>query len=298
MRLRTPQLDFIVIGAQKGGTTSLWRYLEDNDAIVMPPDKEAWFFSEPSYPEAGRGYMRALFRDAPRGAKLGTVTPVYMHGTSTAAVPLIADRIRETAPDVRLIALLRDRVERAHSAHRMLVRRGVETRTFAEAVDYLLSPAELERARREPEPTSSYVAAGEYGRMLAAYLDRFGRDQLHIELTADLDREPEEVVRRVCEFIGVRPHEPRRLGERFYPSGAPRVSVEAERDLKDYLEHHVWPRVQHGEQHRESFKNWFELWNVLPAPPAEAVDEATRTRLQAHYERDEQLLEDALGVRV
>jgi hypothetical protein len=297
-RARTPQLDFIVIGAQKAGTTSLWRYLEDNDELRMPPDKEASFFSETAYPGDLRGYTRALFKDAPRRARLGTVTPVYMHGTPGTPVPVIAKRISEAAPGVRLVALLRDRVERARSAHRMLVRRGIETRTFADAVEELLAPSELERAREDPAETRSYVAAGEYGRMLTSYLERFGREQLHVELTADLERAPGEVVRRVCEFIGVEPHEPRRLGERFYASGGPRVSPEAEHDLKEYLERNVWTRMRHSEQHRESFRQWFELWNVVQEPPADPVDDETAAKLHAHYEEDERLLERAVGVRV
>ena len=297
MRLGTPQLDFLVIGAQKAGTTSLWRYLEDNPALRMPPHKEASFFSEPSYTEL-RGYMRALFKDAPRRAKLGTVTPVYMLGTPAAPVPVIADRIRAAAPDVKLIALLRDPVERAHSAHRMLARRGQERRSFAEAVDELLDPAELERARREPDELNSYVVAGEYGRMLGNYLERFDRGQMHVELSADLDRSPEAVVRRVCEFIGVEPHAPRRLGERFHASGGERVSAEAEADLKDYLERNVWTRLRHADQHRHAFERWFELWNTVAAPAPETVDESTAARLRSHYAADAELIEAATGVRV
>lgn len=299
MRLgRTPQLDFVVIGAQKAGTTSLWRYLEDNEGLRMPPHKEASFFSEPHGVGSFRAYMRALFKDAPPGAKLGTVTPVYMHGTPAASVPTIAERIHEAAPEAKLVALLRDPVERAHSAHRMLVRRGLEQRSFARAIDDLLAPAELERARRGAEETRSYVVAGEYGRMLATYAERFGHERLHVELTADLERAPREVVARVCAFLGVAPHEPRRLGERFYAGGRPRVSPEAERDLMDYLERHVWPRMRHARQHRDSFRQWFELWNVVAEPAPELPDEATVERLRAHYADDERLLEDATGVRV
>jgi hypothetical protein len=298
LRLRTPRLDFIVIGAQKAGTTSLWRYLEDNEALRMPPDKEASFFSEPVYPGTMRGYMRALFRDAPVRAKLGKVTPVYMHGTRAVPVPVIAARISEAVPRVKLIALLRDPVERAHSAHRMTERRGIETRSFGEAIEELLAPEALESARREPDTTNSYVVAGEYGRLLGAYLDRFPRDQLHVELSADLARSPAEVVARVCEFLEVESHTPRHLDQRFFPSGRPRVSAEAERDLKDYLERNVWRRVRHAEQSRESFRHWFELWNVVPEAPARPVDERTATLLREHYAEDEALLVETTGMRV
>ena len=297
-RFRTPRLDFIVIGAQKAGTTSLWRYLEDNEALRMPPDKEASFFSEPLYPAELRGYMRALFKDAPLRAKLGKVTPVYMHGTPTVPVPLIAERIRETVPEVRLVALLRDPVERAHSAYRMMKRRSAETRSFPQAVEQLLTPAALDEARRQPEPTNTYVVAGEYGRLLGAYLERFPRDQLQVELSSDLASSPAAVVDRVCAFLGVDPHTPAHLGERFFASGGPRVAPEAERDLKDYLERNVWQRMRHAEQHRERFRQWFELWNVLPDPAPATVDEPTTALLREHYADDARLLQATTGVTV
>jgi hypothetical protein len=288
----------MVIGAQKAGTTALWRYLEDNDGLRMPPDKEASFFSEPGYPADLRSYMRALFKDAPRGRKLGTVTPVYMHGTPAAPVPLIAERIGATFPEARLVALLRDPVERARSAHRMMERRGREQRPFAEAVEQLLEPEALDRARREPDETSTYVVAGEYGRLLGAYLEHFAREQLHVELSADLSRSPGDVVARVCEFLGVRSHAPRHLGERFFEGGPPRVSREAERDLKEYLDRNAWSRMRHSAQQRERFRQWFELWNVVPESSPEPVEERTATLLREHYEEDARLLEAATGVRV
>jgi hypothetical protein len=301
VRLRTPRLDFIVIGAQKAGTTSLWRYLEDHPQVRMPPDKEAPFFSEAGYPRDYRAYTRALFKDAPRRATLGTVTPAYMHGAPGLSVAEIASRIHATVPGVRLVALLRDPVERAISAHRMAVRADGETRSFDEAAVRLLDPAELERARSGPLPTASYIVAGEYGRMLAAYAMLFPREQLHVELTSDLAAEPAAVVSRVCRFVGVEPHAPARIGERFFPWGEPRVPPEAEADLKEYLARNVWPRVRHSAQHRHAFDMWFRLWNVAPgsADPRDAApDPATVARLRAHYAEDARLLSETVGISV
>ena len=294
---RVPQLDFVVIGAQKAGTTSLWRYLEDNPRIAMPPGKEATFFTEPQWQTGRAAYLRALFKDAPRKAKRGTVTPVYMLGTPDVPVATVAERIAESAPDVRLIALLRDPVDRALSAHRMAIDQGEEVRPFDEAVAAQLDSEALARARLGCRPRDSYVVAGEYGRMLSAYLEHFRRDQLHVELTDDLERDPVAVVARVCEFIGVEPHVPARAGERFYPGGPRRVSAEAEGDLKAYLARHVWPRMRHASQHREAFEFWFRLWNALPASPERPVDAQTRDRLREHYAADAARLAEATGVR-
>ena len=298
MRLGVPKLDFIVIGAQKGGTTSMWRYLEDNRMLRMPPAKEAPFFLQPAYPGELRGFMRALFKDAPRRAKLGTVTPDYMVGVPEVPVPEIARRIRMTFPDVRLIALLRDPVERAHSSYRMLVARGRERRTFEAAIAEQLEPGNLRRARAAPDATETYVAAGEYGRMLGAYLERFPREHLHIELSADLAAKPGEVVRRVCSFIGVRPHTPQHLGRRFHSGGRRRVSEAAEADLKEYLDRNVFVKTRYPAQHRHTFDNWFVLWNVEPEPPVESADAVTATRLREHYAPDARLLAELTGFRL
>lgn len=292
---RIPRLDFLVIGQQKAGTTSLWRYLEDNPALRMPPDKESPFFTESIYPEGLAAYMRALFKDAPRRARLGTVTVSYMLGANGVDVPEVARRIRATAPGVRLVALLREPVDRALSAHRMSLREHGETRSFAEAVGDQLSPVALEQARRDPTPTNTYVVAGEYGRILEAYLDHFDREQLLVVFTDELEHDPAGVVRRVCEFIDVEPHTPRRLGERFYAGGRPRVSPEAEGDLKEYLRRHVWPRMRHSEQHRVAFEFWFRLWNAEPAPPSETVGDETGAALRAHYAADLERLDAAVG---
>jgi hypothetical protein len=296
--LGTPELDFLVIGQQKAGTTSLWRYLEDNPRVRMPPGKETPFFTEHLYPDQWRAYMRALFKDAPRGTKLGTVTVSYMLGANGADVPEVAARIKRTAPDVRLVALLRDPVERAFSAHRMSLREHGETRSFREAIEAQLERAALDEARRDPTPTNTYVVAGEYGRILGAYLERFDREQLLVELTEDLERNAADVVRRVCEHIGVEPHVPGRLGERYYPSGSPRISSEAEADLKAYLDRHAWSRMRHGEQHKTAFEFWLRLWNSEPAPPAEAIEDDIAVALRQHYEEDALRLEELTGVRV
>lgn len=300
MGVRAPDLDFLVIGAQKAGTTSLWRYLEDNPDIRMSPGKESPFFSEPAYRDGAgtRAYMRALFKDAPRGVQLGTVTPTYMLGTSCADVREIARRIRATVPRVRLIALLRDPVERARSAHVLGVRASGESRSFADAVRELLREPELIAARRAPTHLNSYVIGGEYGRILSEYRDLFASDQLLIELSPDLERDPGAVVDRVCAHIGVRPHQPAQLGRRFYAGGPRRVSEEAEADLKAYLARHVWPRVRHAAQHRETFDEWFRLWNAEPGPPPAPLEDEVAAALRAHYAADVQLLETVLGIEV
>src|SRR5438874_4830690 len=217
-------LDFIIIGAQKAGTTSLFEYLRLHPEISLPASKEAPYFSHDSmYSRGWPAYMRKIaFADPQR--KWGTVTTRYMAGGVTGGavnnnnydertVPL---RIRERLPKVRLIAILRDPVERAVSHHRMVLMDGREQRSFDDAVGELLRPDMLERARRHPRETTGYIVWGEYGRILAGYFDVFPREQILVVFTDELERAPAQLLRRVQEFIGVRADfEPDNLGARY-----------------------------------------------------------------------------------
>ncbi len=224
-------LDFIVIGAQKAGTTTLFEYLRHHPEVSLPTGKEAPFFSRDQiYARGWSAYMENLSSHGgllDPALKWGTVTPQYMAGGVLYTVGeadagggnderTVPTRMHERLPDVRLIAILRDPVERALSHHRMLVRRGDESRSFDEAIDALLDAEALAEARRRPQDTTGYVTRGEYGRILAGYLDVFAREQLLVVFTDELEHEPAQLLRRIQAFIGVSPEfEPPNLGERY-----------------------------------------------------------------------------------
>lgn len=225
-------LDFIVIGAQKAGTTSLFRYLREHPEIALPDGKEWPCFSHDRVYERGWGdYMATLVRNGYRGdadphKAWGTVTPQYMVGgvyqrSSGEAADsyderTVPARMHEHLPAVRLVAILRDPVGRAISHHRMAVARGQDRRSFDEVAAELLRPEALVRSRRYPDENSGYVTWGEYGRILEGYLQVFPRQQLLVVFTNELEHAPAQVLRRVHRFIGVSvDFEPANIGERF-----------------------------------------------------------------------------------
>jgi hypothetical protein len=214
-----PKLDFVIIGTQKGGTTSLWQYLRDHPQLWMPRTKEAPFFNKAQADDAAElaAYMDRRFGEAPDGALLGKATPHYMMGSRRADVERIARRIATAFPDVRLIALLRDPLERAVSHYRMAVRRGQEERSFDEAIADLLDPGQLADGRSRATETNSYVVQGEYARILRAYHESLPAEQLHVELTEDLSGDPGAVVDRVLGFLGLPAgFRPKGLGVRHF----------------------------------------------------------------------------------
>ncbi|MGA2454684.1 MAG: sulfotransferase domain-containing protein [Solirubrobacteraceae bacterium] len=288
-------LDFIIIGAQKSGTTSLFQYLRHHPEISLPGGKEVPYFSHDTACTRGwTAYIRHLAQHEYDGTadptqKWGTVTPHYMAGgayPSTSDVALknsydertVPLRIRECLPDIRLIAILRDPVERARSHHRMTVRRGRERRSFDEAIGELLRPDALERSRRclrESEHTG-YVTWGEYGRILAGYFDVFRREQILVVFTDELERTPGQLLSRIQEFIGVRADtKPDNLGTRY------KIGV-VERQFS-WMSPSSWiapssplsPQGVHRALRRSSAAR--AVWDVIP--------EARRRRLRHPYDR-------------
>ena len=206
-------LDFIVVGAQRSGTTSLFAYLREHPEIAVPPGKEVPYFTHARHRVSWEEYMRSLFAGTDPGKRWGTVTPQYMVGGLTGPVPdTIADpgnprnvpeRIRERAPDARLIAILRDPIERACSHHDWACEVGWENRPFDQAIADMLRPQALASARARPAERTGYISWGEYGRILAGYFAVFPREQMLVIYTTELKEDPAEVMRRVFEFVGV-----------------------------------------------------------------------------------------------
>jgi Sulfotransferase family len=197
--------NFLIIGAAKAGTTSLYWYLAEHPAVFMIPEKETNYFGYGvdengrllyGDPEVHRFPIRTLqdyqrlFDQAGAAKAVGEASPIYLE------CPQAASRIQATIPTARLIACLRQPVERAYSDYLMELRhRG---RTFDAARD--LQPG-ASWARRD----SRWMQIGRYGEQLARYYDAFPREQIHVFLFDDLQRNTLETVRAVYGFLGIDP---------------------------------------------------------------------------------------------
>jgi hypothetical protein len=315
-------LDFIVIGAQKAGTTSLFEYLRRHPELCLPLDKEAPYFSHDQALTRGWDrYLEKAFGASDPRQKWGTITTHYMVGGvydrsgtphdvadryTEYTVPL---RIRTHLPDVRLIALLRNPVDRAVSHHQMLRMSGQEPLPFDQAVEALLLEESLEQSRRQPEERTGYVTWGEYGRILAAYFDVFPHDQLMVAFTDELESEPEPLMRRLHGFIGVSPNiVPDNLGTRYRERAAARrvsrlnpgalQSAAANNVAARIVWHELPPgarlRVERSFAHAAYRVN---LWNQKKsrATPDRPSPDLLR-RLAEHYEQDTVRLATMLGI--
>ncbi len=217
-RLRTASFrvlpDFLILGAQKAGTTSLHSYLEAHPCVLRAAAKEIHFFDlrydrgvdwyRANFPT---GVVRAVARRAGRRPALsGDASPYYLFH------PLAPRRACDTVPGARLIVLLREPVARAYSHYRHAVRLGLEdSPTFAEAIAREESrlAGERERIMADGEYASfhhrhhSYLARGLYAEQLRAWFACFPRERFLVLRSEDLFAGTGATFARVLAFLGL-----------------------------------------------------------------------------------------------
>ncbi|MFQ5493118.1 MAG: sulfotransferase [Candidatus Dojkabacteria bacterium] len=197
LRMR-PQ--FLVIGAQKAGTSSVHSYLIEHPHVLAPKRKEVRYFGSEHNEEKGLSWYFAhfpLIRPGRQGIYItGESSPNYMYRKGT------IEKIHRVLPDVKLIMVLRDPTERAISHHNMISRlRDGEFPPFEEIVDQYLEGAEI------PAETSKvgFIERGYYLRQIENILEYFSRDQLKITILDDLMRDPKKESNRLYSFLGLGP---------------------------------------------------------------------------------------------
>jgi hypothetical protein len=320
-----PTLDFVIVGAAKTGTTSLFEYLRTHPEVHLPKWKETNFFLDHSYQRGVEWYLDWVLTKAPAGAVCGEASVRYMAGTSRTesagqdgageAPPpdsveeppeyTIPRRIHSALPDVKLIALLRDPVDRCISEYRMAVLQAEEQREVNEALRDLLKPPRLEEARARFSPTTSYVVQGEYGRILAPFFELFGRQRMLVLFTSELSAEPEAVVRRIWEFLGVESDfVPPNLELRYREGvGRPRVKWFDLKRLAIALRRasrvrSAWRRLPTGLRQRVWTLSYrIDIWNRTDAPvdTHPSVSPELEDALREHFQADRKDLTALLG---
>jgi hypothetical protein len=220
--------DFLVIGAQKAGTTALFVYLCAHPEVLAPVEKEVHFFDQ--HWANGVPWYRAHFpttlelaarRRGGRTAITGEATPYYLFH------PRAPERAAATVPDARLIVMLRNPVDRAYSQYHHRRRLGLEDLSFEDAVaaEPERLAADTERLAIDPDHDAvhhrehSYLSRGRYAPQLGAWLERYPRDRLHVIRTEDFDRDPAAVYAETAAFLGLSAWLPDRF-ERFINEGS------------------------------------------------------------------------------
>lgn len=221
--------NFLVIGAGKAGTTSLYFYLAQHPEVFMSALKEVNFFAVEGQQLRFNGprddreakycfsvtslesYSR-LFAEATNQKAIGEISPYYLY---SAQAP---ERINFHIPNVKLIAILRNPVDRAYSNFLHLQRDGREPlKSFAEAIK-----AEENRVRQNWSPSWYYQGSGFYSHLLSRYYQKFDKQQIKIWLYEDYVSQTVKTTQEIFEFIGVDPSFKPDASERYNVSGIPK----------------------------------------------------------------------------
>jgi len=239
--------DFIIAGAQKSGTTSLWAYLSEHPDVEPPMTKEMSFFDVNFH--RGIDWYRMHFPLKASGPPNNGVEHRTLSGESSAYYmfhPLSPGRIADTLPQVKIIVLLRNPVSRAFSHYQLKLRRRQETLSFDEAIE-----AEADRLAGEHEKIVSdpryyspshdrysYLARGVYVDQIVRWQRHFSPQRLLILESGEFFQKTGEVFTRVLDFLGLRRWEPVEYGNRFPGKYSEKMSGATRQKLLDYFAPH------------------------------------------------------------
>jgi hypothetical protein len=236
---------FLIVGTQRGGTTSLFKALLQHPSFVPPRLRKGVHYFDVAYENGSRWYLghfprrtqiEQLSEKLGAPAVTGEASPYYMFH------PAVPGRIAADLPEVKLIVLLRDPVERAYSGHAHEFARGFETEPFARALE--LEPSRLagerEKLLADPGYQShamqhlAHATRGEYVDQLATLSKAVGRDRLLVLDSQDYFTDPNPVFASLCAFVGI-PDAPEVVHDQHNARPRSTMAPELEQRLRDHF---------------------------------------------------------------
>lgn len=238
--------DFVVAGAQRAGTTSLFRALMQHPQVVRPSMHKGVNYFDVNYPKGPRWYaahfplrMTARLRTARAGAPcVFEASGYYLYH------PLAVERLAADLPDTKVVVMLRDPVERAFSAYKHEVARGFEHESFERAIELEGEriAGEEDRMREDPTYTSfahrhqSYLHRGHYADQVERLLRHVPRERVHLIESERFFTDPAPVFAGLTDFLGLAVHTPRHFDQYNARPGA--MDAETRGFLREYFGPH------------------------------------------------------------
>ena len=204
--------DFIIIGAQRSGTTSLYRLLSAHPAVARPTVSKGIGYFDINYDKGMRWYRGHFpFRFIAQLSARSANPLVFESSGYYSFHPLAAERIARDLPNTKLIMMLRDPVERAHSAHRHELVRGFESESFEDALGLENIRVEGEAGRLIAEPNyqrhhhrhHAYLRRGLYAQQIRRIQDAVGTDRLYLMDADDFFNDSIQEFRALQKWLGL-----------------------------------------------------------------------------------------------
>jgi hypothetical protein len=240
--------DFVIAGAGKSGTTSLWQYLAEHPNVASSTIKEVHFFNRNFH--RGINWYRAHFPLATvsdsQGAGIarkitGDATPSYLYH------PLVPERLAAVIPNVKILLLLRNPVDRTFSHYQLKIKRRQEKRAFDEAIEsQLLAIADTNaKIANGPQDASGvvdnrfpYIDHSLYINHILRWERFFPSSQFLIIESSEFFQQTESVYMRVLDFLGLPSWKPGRFGNRYPGNYSQRLPAESRRRLAEFFAPH------------------------------------------------------------
>jgi hypothetical protein len=185
--------DFLIVGTMKSGTSTLGHYLNQHENIYMPVEEVHFFDACGGYKdrwEKGVNWYSKQFVKAKPDQLIGEKTPTYSYLND------VPEQIFNTLPNVKIIWIFRNPIDRAYSNYWHAVRNGGEKESFEYAVKY-------ERERIKKNIWYGYIKRSTYIEQVENYLKYFKMDDMLFLTFENLKNNPSETIKKTCDFLGV-----------------------------------------------------------------------------------------------
>ena len=187
--------NFFIVGAARSGTTTIYEVLKKHPQVYMSiPIKEPAYFTKKYGSKEYSNFTNYtdLFKGAKEEKIIGEASTIYLYSEDA------AKNIKEFNPDAKIFIQLREPISRAVSHYKRQVRLGVEKLGFEEAL-----AQERYRVNNDEVPSLFYFSRGLYSKQLKRFFRYFKKEQIFITLYDDFQRDPKEVLFRLCDFLQI-----------------------------------------------------------------------------------------------
>jgi hypothetical protein len=279
--------NFMLLGAAKAATTSLHHYLLQHPEIYLPKEKEIQFFTDDALYEKGLDYyLRHYFREARGFPARGEATPFYFH-RSEVVIPRLIKCFGLSG--LKFVIVLRDPVKRAWSHYQHMLRLGLETLEFEQALEQ-----EAERMKDQPLSWYSYYSDGLYASQLHQWFEHFPKESFFVISQDDLIEDSHRVLATIFCFLGVDPDILIRDISIKNEAAEPRSALFM-RVLSGRTRGGVWIKKCLPIPLRRRIGMTLRQLNTRPVSQVSEMKPETRIKLGKAYENDLVRLENLLG---
>ena len=186
--------DFIIVGAMKGGTSTLAYFLEHQDDIVMAPGEVNFFDNDKNYSKGNIWYQKQ-FKSKDNDKLWGEKTATYHYDEK------VPERIHKYNPDIKLVWILRNPIDRAYSNYWHRVKYGGEFSSFEDAI-------KKEIQGKQNDIWGLYLKRSLYADQILRFKEYFGSDQMYVVIFEHLIKDIEAQIVSLLNYLGLKDENP------------------------------------------------------------------------------------------